>query len=286
MAEILDQVLGWLRGTPPPTPDLGLAKAPPMTSYPSNYDADYARNYGFGDNNEHEEYLNNQKIRVLGSTPTSKGTKRATQAFKMENGTGHSTEDLTDPKYSEVINLNNTPSINGVSNNLMMRAALAVNRSPIAAVGFDPSKVITNPLLDRRMTNLGGQFDPATDYMYSTVWPDDSIVHESTHRGIQKLFDAHPDQTKEILSRLPGSGAPDDTETIVRWLMKTKAANKEEESIKSYRPDYVHPQIEHAKKMFDNPGFVSSELYRKALNDLEELAIQHMKGRGKRAGPQ
>jgi hypothetical protein len=278
----IDQILGWLRG-PTPTPSLGLEKAPPLASYPSQHDADYARNYGFADNSINEDYLNNNKARVLGQTipelepATKKQVAKKRELFLPASGDNSSTTELTDPQNSTVVDLNKGNSSNGNElqgnlTNVMMRAGLAANRSPITAVGFDPSKVIVDSLIQKPA--YAGLYSAKRDTAYSALSPDDAVAHESTHRGIQKLREFYPAKADEILAKLP------DGEMIVRWLMKTKAGDPENQ------PWDVQQKNE-ASELFGKPDhWISNARNVKALNDLEELAIYHMKGRGKRAGPQ
>lgn len=273
---MLDQVLGWLKGTPP-NPKLSMDVAPPLPDYPSQHDADYARNYGFGDNNVNEDYLNNNKARVLGYTPlTQKGASRTSDLFvPVKAPDGADSEILTHPRTSKVLDLNQRPELQGNLNNVMMRAALAANRSPIASVGFDPSKVVVDSLI--KNPSVGGYYRPNNDTMYSVLDPRDAIVHEATHRGLQKLRDVNPEAGR-VMDKMP------DEEYIVRWLMHSKAGDPEG---KIEWADAEKKQRQDAIDLFGQPNnWISNVENIKNLNSLEEMAIEHMKGRGKRAGPQ
>lgn len=284
----LDTVLSWLRGKPAiPT----VENAPPLASYPSQADAEYARKYGFGDNSINEDYLNNNKAKVLGAnipsgivSASTKPQKRsdAQTTFVPFSGSGQTLEALTgavdDPKTSTVLNLND-PKNNTLQDdlrNLHMRAALAANRNPIAAVGFDPSRVVLDSLLKGSST-FGGAYWADPDGIYSKVDPKDSVVHESIHRGIEKLRNQYPDKAPKLLSNLPKE------EYVVRWLMNTLGGNPEGGPTE----EIGEKQKQTAIDLFDAPDKWASNAQRQeTLKALQELAIDHMKGRGKRAGPQ
>lgn len=278
------QIVNALRGGPS-APTVTTNLAPPLAQYPTQHDADYARNYGFGDNGVNEEYLNNQKARVLGLTnvdvPRVMNISTAKQAIKnntvpkpTESFVPMSGEGMNIPtaiQNSQVVDLNKNPEVQGKLTNTMMRAALAANRSPIAAVGFDPSKVVIDSLIQH--PTLGGAFSPKMDGIYTALQPDDSVVHESTHRGLQKLREQYPDQTNKLM----GSMNSPDEETVVRWLMHSAGGDPEGNA-----GDMDAKQRQHAIDVYKMPYTG----YKDSLNQLQELAIDAMKNRGKRAGPQ
>lgn len=280
------QMLNALKGTSA-APSLDTSVAPPLPAYPSHADADYARNYGFGDNNIQEDYLNNNKARILGGTisfadvsPKKGATKVvAKEMFVPMSGDGQYPEALTstvnDPKGSTVLDLNNSRNsdIGGDVRNLHMRAALAANRSPIAAVGFDPSRVVLDSLIGGGPKTYTGAYYSPPDGIYSAIEPRDAVVHESTHRGLEKLREQYPSATNKIFKDLPSE------ETIVRWLMHTTAGDPELGG-----GNVADQQRQRAIDYFTN-GMMKKPA-EAALNQLQELAIETMKGRGKRAGPQ
>lgn len=271
------------------TPQVTLA--PPLASYPSNEDAEYARKYGFGENSN-EPFLNNQATRVLGfankgiadlPVKLKKGQTPAAPVFIPESGAGRSlTNDLLtaadDPSRSSIVGPQTNvigvpkPELQGKLDNVMMRAALAANRSPIAAAGFDPNKTVVDALIGQ--STIGGAYLGSTDNIYSK--PDDTIVHESTHRGLQKLREQYPDKMALLEKELPNE------ETVVRWLMHSAAGD----------PEAADPtakaglaQRQDAINMFGDTNRFGKK-NRVALDKMQELAIEHMKNRGRRAGPQ
>ena len=270
----LSTVLNWLRG-PQATPSLGLEAAPALPAYPSSHDADYARNYGFGDNSVNEDYLNNNKARVLGVTqtfqePTKKGKGSTTrEMFLPVSGAGSNGKTLMNDVNSADIDLNKDPRMQGQMRNVMMQAALAANRSPIAAMGFDPSRVVMDTEI--KNPNVGGLYRPGEDRMYVPLPLHDSIVHESTHRGLTKLREKYPDQVTAIA----GNISPNNEEMVVRWLMNSRAGDPE-----GFGGKGDARQRQEAIDMFANKK--NQEVVRK----LEELAIQDRLTRSRRSGPQ
>lgn len=271
----LGDVLNWLRG-PQPTPSLGLEKAPPLQSYPSQYDADYARNYGFGDNSTNEDYLNNNKAQILGvnlklKEPSKKGAVESKMFVPMSGAdVPHNT--LTVP--TGAVDLNQRPDLQGDVRNMMMQAALAANRSPIAAMGFDPARANVDVAI--KNPSLGGLYNPNNDGMYTTKAFPSSILHESTHRGIERLREKYPEQANPILNKLP------DEEYVVRWLMQDKGGDPEKGL-----GDLSDKQRQVGRDMFANENWpASSGQNRELLNQLEELAIKDRLTRSRRSGPQ
>ncbi len=277
MAGIGD-VINWLRGTPPEQPlNLGLQKAPALQNYPTQADADFARNYGFGDNSINEDYLNNNKARVFGEKQTfkvpAKGGKSETrEMFLPMSAAGQERRVL--PIKNEVVDLNQQPALQGNLRNVMMQAALAANRSPIAAMGFDPSRVTVDTEI--KNPSLGGTYQPRADMAYAAGVMPDAVVHESTHRGFQKLREKYPEQVDRILGKMPNE------EYIVRWLMHSKGGDPENTGLDE---DMKQRQIG-----IDNFGEqlypMTGQRNRDALNKLEELAIQDRLTRSRRSGPQ
>ncbi len=98
------------------------------------------------------------------------------------------------------------------------RAALAANRSAIATLGYDPSRAAVDT--EMKKGNIGGAYSPSKDAIYAGAEDPSSIVHESIHRGLQKIRQ-DPEVKKEI-SRIP-------EEMIVRFLMAKVMGDPEKE---------------------------------------------------------
>lgn len=266
----LDTVLNWLRGSPP---SLGLEQAAALPAYPSQHDADYARNYGFGDNSVHEDYLNNNKANILGvnqsfKEPTKKGKDSVTrEMFVPVSGAGLPTKAVLDPENSVQIDLNKNPPLQGQLRNTMMQAALAANHSPIAAMGFDPSRTT----IDTEIKNptVAGLYGAKEDQLYVPHATNDAIVHESMHRGMKKLRDAYPDKVMPLLSKLPNE------EMVVRALMAAQAGD----------PEGLSGDID-ARQRKAGISLMDNKANKEVLRQLEELAIQDRLTRSRRSGPQ
>lgn len=287
----IDQVLGWLRGTPAAAavpPPIKETMAPPLASYPSNDDAEYARKYGYGHGSGNEPFLNNEIVRSLGSyIPNIEVDKKgkakvgdpvfanadSSEAITWARGADNDLERMSaviaDPRTNKAI----TPMQSGGTENLnnsMMRGALAVNRSPIAALGFDPSKMVLDTVAPKgKDYGFAGLYDPTRDNIYANFTGDTPsvITHESTHRGMKQLRKLYPQEMAKAFSVLP------DEEYVVRWLMHKNAGDPENLS---------GGRRETAIKYFNNPDLKDKRA--ESLKQIEELAIEAIKNRRPR-GP-
>jgi len=64
---------------------------------------------------------------------------------------------------------------------------LAAERSPVAAMGFDPSRTIESRSKPGQAVAWSGAYQPAGDRMWYDAKTPFTMVHESMHRGIRKL---------------------------------------------------------------------------------------------------
>lgn len=173
--------------------------APLPTEYPSDADAAYAREQGFGYGSGNEPFIAGERAREVGSPRGSTG------------------DVMTFVEKMPVMNVakERQPEIS----NDFTKAALVANRSPITLVGFDPAKTGLSP--DKNMT-IGGLYSRSKDVMYANkAGGPDNIVHEATHRGLQKLRRAGI-LSKEENEWLGGAGE----EYLVRYLMQKYAGVK------------------------------------------------------------
>lgn len=283
----LDTVLGWLKGTPT-APSLGMEKAPPLAQYPTNADAEYARKYGHGYGSGNEPFLDNEATRVIGRTVPEvifeKGKPKSGKPLFMPEGTMSLMNSLPERSIDALASAVNAPDktgiLRGVDNapvsNIMMRAGLAANRSPIAALGFDPDKVVLDSQSGDKKFTLGGAYLPqpksTTDNMYVNLsQPDGStIVHESTHRGFQKLRDNHPDKVREIFN----TGVMPSEEMVVRWLMNKNAGDPEGQDATA---KLGLQQRQDSVDAFSRRDLATTR--GKALEQLEALAAETIKNR-------
>ena len=193
-----------------------LPPAPPLASYPTPEDALEARKYDFGYGTGNEPYTQGNVARVLGSK-NSKGV------FEPESGGGVPVRNLTatvdDPAYSQNLDLK-TPATYPIHDTLgtqLAQAALAANRSPVANLGFDPSRAVMDVEIEH--PTIAGVYTPKRDAMYAAASEPSAIVHESAHRGIKQLKE--DPALADLFNRLP------DEELLVRYIMATQAGDPE-----------------------------------------------------------
>lgn len=138
----------------------------------------------------------------------------------------------------------------------LYQAWLAAQSSPVAAVGFDPRKFITAPpsVTAGKQLTLGGSYSPDSDEVFSTGQFDSTLVHESIHRGIQKLKEA---------GLLPASANKVKEELLTRALM-----NRYYGPIEKGRGETADKQVDDAVKAYAKPE------YAKILDEVEAAAQQ------------
>jgi hypothetical protein len=161
-------------------------------------------------------------------------------------------------------------------------AQLAILRSPIAALGYDPRNTNLDVKTGPGMS-IAGVYTPETNSVYSNAAYPSNIVHESTHRGLETLRKAGL-IPKELQDRLPQT-----EENIVRYIMALHMGDPE-----GGRGDESDKQRGNALWMFgkkpDDPqaysrqGSYDAPKYRQALEDLNAIAAKYLASR-KPGGP-
>lgn len=192
--------------------------AQPLSGYPSVDDAREAVKYGFGYGTGNEPFIEGKRARIMGQTSSSGD-------FTARSAQGMSTEEApkaaNDERQSRMLDLGRMSNwdVRQKLGPVFARAALAANRNPIAALGFDPNRSVMDVMM--KNATVGGVYEPTADAIYANMSGTDpsSILHESIHRGIEKLR-KNP-EAAEILKRLPSE------EYVVRWMMKTFAGDPE-----------------------------------------------------------
>ena len=150
----------------------------------------------------------------------------------------------------------------------IVKATMVSNRIPLAALGYDPRKVFQEVLTKKEKIATAGAYDPNSDSIFSFTAFESTIVHESIHRGLQKLKEQYPEEVKELLPK----GFTE--EYAVRWIMQEEAGNPE----KGDGPEN-DKQIAAADYIYSN----SSER-REAVENLQKLAQRAIKDKNPR-GP-
>ena len=144
---------------------------------------------------------------------------------------------------------------------------LGAQKSPVSALGFDPNHTVTS--LQKTDLNVAGIYMPKSDTMWYDTASQDSVVHESIHRGIEILRKSG-DLPKSVEETMDNHGGE---EYMVRAL-KVKYFGDIEAPIGKTSAQ----QVERAKQlMTEYPDF------KQAMDDLENaaakhLAMQHPKG--------
>jgi len=135
---------------------------------------------------------------------------------------------------------------------------VAAKKSPIAALGFDPDKLVTagkSATGDDKFT-LGGTYSPKKDMMFTTGQNNSTYVHESIHRGIEILRKA---------GKLPEGFDKHDEEIFTRALMLKHFGD-----VEKGRGDAGDKQVQQGEALLKNPKMI------KFIDELEATAAQHL----------
>lgn len=236
---------------------------PDARPFPTDADAEEARHAGFGYDKPHQSLLRGERAYQFDRPGTDyRDWTRATQAVTERNATSVGDDGLR---------------------NAVMQGQLAANRSPLAALGFDPSKVAFD--MKSGKTNIGGAYLPDRDVMYANPVAAgvNTIVHESIHRGVDKLRRQEDFPTeigdwlnKKVLYKTPSGRThrTDMGEMATRYLMFKAMGNPEPGA-----GDVNDAQIDHSLLVFSTPENLSY------LMELERLAAQAIKSERPYGGP-
>lgn len=255
----LDSVLNWLRGgasanTPKfPTDPSKAIPAPNNPPYPTGEDVEFARQQDYSYGQPWAPEFEGKSLRAI-SEP------RYTNIDVPPKSTvygGHNADALyaTQPYRFEPIK------------DAHAKAALAVERSALAKLGYDPNKVALDDRRDPAKMNYLGAYLPKADSIYANAYDSPSIVHESIHRGVQKLkespywhkdFDFFDSNLNNETRRF--------NEYLVRHLMTTKMGNPEMK--------YPSNQIPWADYEFNKSAY--GDARKKILQRMEDAAAQYI----------
>lgn len=146
---------------------------------------------------------------------------------------------------------------NAQSAQLLGQAIVAVNRNPISALGFDPSKIAIEHSGHEMST--AGFYAHEQDVIWMGSATPSTITHESTHRGLQQLRDAGVlDQEEKDFLRAH-------EESAVRWIMMRDMGNPEQG-----RGPLGDRDIAAAKYIFQDSN--GAPRYNKLLASIEDKA--------------
>lgn len=237
---LIDSITSFFRSEPKKE---DLSKAPPMAKYPTSDDVEFARSYGFY-KDMYEPWTEGRIVNQIASiTDTSISGLTEEKAAKITQ---------SNPELAEVF----------------AKASLVSNRIPIAALGFDPSKINVIEA-DAGRFNLGGGYGLKTDRMFVVSGSTGAMVHESIHRGVKALM--KDPEARKLIEQLP------EEEYIVRYLMATQAGNPEKGEGSA-----GDAQIKSADYWFNSS--MKSTQYKEALDKLTEIAQKKLSDRSGHAG--
>lgn len=141
----------------------------------------------------------------------------------------------------------------------LRQAELATKKSPLAAIGFDPSNTFFTRGSD---TNILGFFDPRNKQIWQNQSSPNTIIHESIHRGIDKLEETGEYRKLAQSFEVPLNGKTN--ETVTRALMYKHFGDVESERSGGNRNQQM------------NDGRVFAMKHGDFLNALEERASQFL----------
>lgn len=161
---------------------------------------------------------------------------------------------------------------------MLMRNYIASRRSGIAALGFEPSKTVLSEDVGKipPLVNTAGFY--LGDNTYSKRDPRNSgstPTHEGMHRGIDQLLYANYDDPKKSkkLERVNARKNYDENEIAVRALMQKYYGDIESEGTLKGDPTQINQGTVY---LMENMDF---------LNELEQMAAEELKRRGRPMGP-
>lgn len=193
-------------------------KAPPLSGYPSQDDARYALEQGFGYGSGNEPYIESHRARVMGDS--------SGKQFRAQSGAGmlidQAISAVDDDRLGKMLDLDKMENwkLKEKLGTTFTQAALAANRNPIALIGFDPSRTVMDLVM--KGANVGGAYEKKRDAIYANIDSVDpsSVLHESIHRGLEQLRQKSP-EAAELLKSMPTE------EHAVRYMMYKYAGDPE-----------------------------------------------------------
>lgn len=258
MADENSNIISWLKGIlPGSTPDSQnkTILAEPRKAYPTDEDVDFAKKYDYSYGQPWAPEFEGHSVRILAGNPN----KTPLQGETL--GTTARTVDQLLPGRTDSLK------------NIYGKAALASEGSGLAKLGFDPNRTVLDLLRTPEETGVNGMYYPGTDDIYSNPKAQPNIMHESIHRGIEKLHNS-PFWKPEFDEITKG----DMDEYLVRHLMKTKMGNPEA----SYAGDLGKQQRAAADWSFNQASQASR---RKELVDQIEAAAAQAVAAKRPGGP-
>jgi Large polyvalent protein associated domain 38/Type III restriction enzyme, res subunit len=252
----------------------------PQAGYPTRDDAEFARKSGFGYGRD-QKAIDGDEMNVAGRTekvtqpPAKKGQKPTVlekfMAADIDDDGGRMgaiAAKAVTPGQSKRMPTDNPELRDGLT-----QGALAINRSAIATLGYDPQRVAFD--VKSGATTVGGMYQakgkdgkPLDSMWVNAKYPFE-LPHESIHRGLEKVRQDRPDLFKDF---------DVDEETQVRQIMRTTMGNPEKGS-----GDEADKQLERSRYIFDQNLYGPTQ--KKRLAAIEAHAAEMIRRDRPRGGP-
>jgi hypothetical protein len=147
---------------------------------------------------------------------------------------------------------------------------IAAQKSAIAAIGFDPRRIIETDPKGKKLT-IGGMYRPKDDMVWTGDGEPSTVIHESFHRGIEKVRKAGG--LKDLRYQ---------EEDIVRGLMLRHFGGVE------YDPaaNVGNKQVDKARELFGRPTLTrKGSDFQQELDRIEDAAAEYARAQKPRGGP-
>ena len=243
--------------------------APAMMEYPSEQSAQDVMKYKHGYGSGQEGFMQGKNVDVVGRRvhPSAFGGFQEQRTIGMDAG------ESTDVKYT-------AKTDNPKVGKLVSRGMLAAERSAIAKLGFDARVASFEEATDKPSTIMG-VYSPSRDRMNIEMskqpGADSAIVHESVHRGLEKVWQDGGREGKRAVAKLmefkPGDNVDLD-ELTTRYIMVKTMGDPEKEA----GPLGIEQRQKALDYFRDNPDKM------KELVEIEKIAARLLKER-KPGGP-
>jgi hypothetical protein len=251
-------IVSWLMGKLPGLGQSDTGKtylAEPMKHYPTSEDVDFARKYDYSYGQPWAPEFENRSARVLTGNPNV--------ALEAKTPTQFPAETFNTARFK------NEPRAEALKD-YYAKAALAAEASPLAKLGFDPNRTALDLVRDPEKVNILGVHQPDADDMYVNARAPGNIIHESIHRGIQKLRES-PFWKPEF--------EPQDEELMVRHLMQSKVGDPRSEMVERAKadPEYNKEMLrleQMARALYNPKENLWASVRQKHLDDMEQAAAQ------------
>lgn len=180
---------------------------------------------------------------------------------------------LSEAEYmdsSEILQNARLQDLSPENRDAFLQNYIAAQKHPVSAIGYDPRNITYTPSDKGANVNFEGFYKPSKDAMWYYGKNQDSVVHESIHRGVQKLKDAGMLPESVAKSLMP-------EETMTRLLMLKNFGDIEVQP----GADDGNEEVEKAKWWLKNYPDETNKLV-SALEDAAQKYIAKKTPRGPR----